>query len=368
MQQEITTPQAMTRILRNAGALPHGEVRTVDIRHNPAFNSTTTHLLLTYSTAAPSTAPTRLLLKRNIPESWAVEAGIREVTFYQTSEQLPDRLPMLVRCYDASRPTTTSTSYVLLHDLSATHHAPLTRDQQLQIGENMPAAIDIDRVVDALARFHAYWWDHALLGTPVAPISPWWQDWSHYAHEIRRREAAWAALVESEHVWFPTDIQRLYEDALTGLPKLWEHYHAPRLTPRHNLTLTHNDAYFTNFLCPNEGVIGETYLIDWQGAATGRGADDLANLLATGWTLAQRKEAQRENRILRRYHDVLRTHGVQNYSWEELQTDYRIAVTEWLFQPVQDRSDGASKDYWWPKLQCLAGAFQDLDCPHLFKS
>ena len=91
------------------------------------------------------------------------------------------------------------------------------------------------------------------------------------------------------------------------------------------------------------------------------------NLLATFWTSAQRHEAQRETTLLRRYHDVLRLHGVQHYAWEDLQVDYRVAVTEWLFQPAQDRADGAGKDYWWPKLQCLAAAFQDLQCADLLQ-
>lgn len=368
MQQSITTPETMTTILRNAGVLPQGDVLAVDVRQNSAANSMTTHLELRYSITAPSTAPTRLLLKRNLSEAWAVEAGARETAFYRTVMALPERLPMIVCCYDAIYDVVTGNSHVLLEDHSATHHAAMTRDQQLQAGNNMPATVDIDAVVDALAGFHARWWDHQLLGSAVAPVSSWWHDWTHYAHEIQRRQAAWTALMEGEHDWFPTDIKRLYQDALAGLPRLWERYHAPRLAPRHHLTLTHNDAYFSNFLCPNEGTIGNTYLIDWQGAATGRGADDLANLLATFWTPAQRNEAQRERRLLRRYYDVLRTHGVQNYSWEDLLVDYRIAVTEWLFQPAQDRVDGASKDYWWPKLQCLAGAFRDLDCAQLLKS
>ncbi len=108
-------------------------------------------------------------------------------------------------------------------------------------------------------------------------MGAWWQDQAHYAHEIQRREAVWAALMAGERTWFPDHLQRLYEAALAGLPNLWVQYHAPRLTTRHNLTLTHNDAYFANFLCPKDGMSGESYLIDWQGPAVGRGADDLVN-------------------------------------------------------------------------------------------
>lgn len=308
------------------------------------------------------------MLKRNLAETWAVQAGAREVAFYQTIASLPNRLPMIVQCYDAVYDAATGNSHVLLQDVSATHRPLLTREQVMLVGENVPADVFLHAVVDTLAQFHAYWWEHSLLGTGVAQMGSWWQDQANYTHEIERREASWASLIAAERTWFPEHLQRLYEDALMGLPRLWEQHHEPRLATLHNLTLTHNDAYFANFLCPNEGTTGETYLIDWQGPAAGRGADDLANLMATFWTSAQRNEEQRETKILRRYLDVLQMHGVQNYTWEELLVDYRIGVIEWLFQPVQDRADGTGKEYWWPKLQCLAAAFQDLNCAELLKS
>jgi hypothetical protein len=296
-----------------------------------------------------------------------MEAGAREVAFYQTIAGLPERLPMIVRCYDAVYNSASGNSHVLLEDVSTTHRIAMSRDQQMRVGENVPAAPIIDAVVDALARFHAYWWEHALLATGVAQIGAWWHDEAHYGHETRRRAAAWADLIEQEHSWFPEHLQRSYQDALEGLPQLWERYHKPRVATLHNLTLTHDDAYFANFLCPNEGTTGETYLIDWQGPAAGRGANDLVKLCATFWTSSERHEAQRETTILRRYLDVLHRHGIGHYSWDDLMLDYRLGVIEWLFVPVQDRADGAGKDYWWPKLQCLAAAFQDLNCAELLK-
>lgn len=66
--------------------------------------------------------------------------------------------------------------------------------------------------------------------------------------------------------------------------------------------------------------------------------------------------------VLRRYHAVLQARGVRGYAWEELLTDYKLAVIDWLLTPVQDRQDGSTRDYWWPKMQCLAGACEDLSC------
>jgi hypothetical protein len=36
-----------------------------------------------------------------------------------------------------------------------------------------------------------------------------------------------------------------------------------------------------------------------------------------------------------------------------------------LTVPLQDAADGSGPEYWAPKLGCLAGAFEDLDCAAL---
>jgi hypothetical protein len=81
----------------------------------------------------------------------------------------------------------------------------------------------------------------------------------------------------------------------------------------------------------------------------------------------QRVEDQREVKILRRYLSVLQACGVRNYSWENLVRDYKIGLIAWLLMPVQDRFSGSSKDYWWPKMQCLVAAFRDWHCEELLE-
>lgn len=356
------TPDWLTGVLHRAGVLPQGAVLGVEFGSNPAFNSTITHLVLRYASSAPPTAPPRLVLKRNVDTPWAKAAGAKEAAFYQLFEGLPERLPMIARCYAAAHDAETGNSHVLLHDLSDTHHPALTRDQQLHMGSNMPATHDMEAIVDTLARFHARWWEHALIGTGILHVGSWWQDQAHYEHQMGRKQAAWTILRDAEQAWFPSHVQQLYEDALARLPILWERYLQPRLRTMRHLTVTHNDTYFANFLCPNDRTQAGTFIIDWQEPAVGRGADDVANLLTTFWTRTQRVEGQREARLLHRYYDGLCAHGVQGYRWEDFMLDYKVGVIEWLFVPVQDRADGAGKDYWWPKMQCLVAAFEDLDC------
>ena len=92
---------------------------------------------------------------------------------------------------------------------------------------------------------------------------------------------------------------------------------------------------------------------------------DLANLLATFWTPAQRHQEAREQTLLHRYYQTLCAHGVMDYPREALLTDYRSGLIYWLLVPVQDRYGGAGKAYWWPKMQCLVAAFQDWQCEAL---
>jgi hypothetical protein len=56
---------------------------------------------------------------------------------------------------------------------------------------------------------------------------------------------------------------------------------------------------------------------------------------------------------------------VQDYAWEDLIADYQSGLIYWLLVPLQDRHDGAGKDYWWPKMQCLVVAFREWRCAEL---
>jgi hypothetical protein len=102
--------------------------------------------------------------------------------------------------------------------------------------------------------------------------------------------------------------------------------------------------------------------MDWQSPSCDLAAYDLVNLLAAYWTRDQRREDNREIKLLRRYHQGLLANGVQNYTWEDLMADYRTALIFWILMPVQDGGDGAEWSYWWPKMQCLVAAFEDWNC------
>jgi hypothetical protein len=359
------TPVWLTSVLRLSGVLKQGAVTAVDRQLSNAFNSQTSYLRLSYSVDASPGAPIRLVLKRNGPEAWAVEAGIEEVKFYNLVASLQDHPPLVILCYAAAYDETSGNSYLLFQDLAETHTSPLTRDQQISLVAGVPPAAYIEAVVDTLARFHAYWWNHPLLETNLFSCGYWSRNEDRFAQYLQRRRSAWDSLISQESAWFPDDLRELYEQLLAHLPDHWKKYLKPRFRTKTNLTLIHGDAYFANFLCPKIPGTGLTYLLDWQSPTWDLGGYDLANLMATFWTPEQRHEAAREEKMLHHYYSVLQAQGVKDYTWEDLMTDYKSGLIFWMLMPVQDRHGGAGKAYWWPKMQCLAGAFRDWRCAEL---
>lgn len=351
------TPDWLTQALRTAGALPTGEVIACQTTENGAFNSAASHLQLAYSADAPAEAPHHLFLKRNRDTAWAIGAARDEVRFYQVVAKLDPRPSMIIPCYLATFDEERGASSLLLADVSATHSAPRTRDDLLR-GEPIPDQRALDLAIDALASFHACWWERPELGVDFA-LANWYSDAATFAAHVERRRGEWVRFLAAEGAWFPADLRTLYEDALTRLPGLWDSGLSAHMTTGHGLTLGHGDCYITQFLVPHPGVSSPTYLVDFQGAAADTPAFDLIHLFAAFWTREQRHQDDLELRCLRRYHAGLVAGGVRDYSWEQLLADYRVELTIMLFYPVWDETAGSPQSYWLPKMRSLVAAWQD---------
>jgi hypothetical protein len=354
------TPTWLTETLRAADVLPQGTVIAADVLPHDAFNSQIARLALRYSADAPPEAPAQLLLKLNAEHDGQAEAG-----FYQLAVPERARLPMLVPCYAASYDAASGASHCLLLDLSATHGPPVSRAQVLAL-EGVPSEQHLVGIVDALAAFHAVWWEHSQLGAvvDVTEVSRWYRNAEHFAARVERARGHWAQLVREEGAWLPAEVQERCAWVLARLPRLWERHLAPRVAARHQLTIGDHDGYFNQYLCPRAGS-GQTYKVDFQDSSADFGAVDLVYLFATFWTPQIRQEGGREARLLHRYHAGLLRDGVKHYSFEQLMDDYRAMITMVIWVAVWDQTYGSGKGYWWPKLQCLLGAYNDLDCDRL---
>lgn len=366
---EQVTPAWLTTTLEQAGILSRGIVIAVEHEANAAFNSAITHLHLRYSPDAPAQAPRRLLIKRSIDSQWGKDSGAVETAFYRLVADTKADLPMLVPCYNVAYDAASGNSHILLLDISETHAAPVTRAQLIG-GDGVPTEAQLNGIIEAIARFHACWWEHPLLGKPteqgVTDVAWWYSDREHFDRHVERRRGDWTRFIADEGSWFPADLRAIYERTLLNLPLLWERVIGPRVTTLHNLTLCHGDCYLSQFLSPRlPDETAQTYLVDFQDIGANFCAYDLVHLFGIFWTREQRQENNREERMLRQYHAALQKYGVNGYTWDDLLTDYRMTLIIIALYTVWDQTSGANRDYWWPKMQRVIDNFQDHHCMDL---
>lgn len=340
---EQITPSRLTAILRRENVLQAGHVDAVHVETNPAFNSAICHLRVDYSAGSSPGAPGALLFKRNLPEDWAREAGQAEVEFYAEVGPLRDELPMIVPCYDAVHDPVTGDSHLLLLDLSASHEPLVTRDNLITL-RGVPAEARLEAAVDAVARFHAYWWEHPSLLDGTSEVSGWYGTRERFDDRIERRRREWAAFLAGPGAELPADLRTLYDYVLGRLPVLWDRGLGHRVTRGRGLTLVHGDCYLSQFLFPRDRV-GTTYLVDWQGAWADVPTIDLVRLFAAFWTSEQRQEGDRERRLLERYLAGLEAGGVVGYDWQALRHDYQLLLMYMILHPVWDAVNGSSREY-----------------------
>ncbi|BCL78752.1 hypothetical protein ccbrp13_12170 [Ktedonobacteria bacterium brp13] len=143
------TPRDLTMMLSQAGALQRGSVIEVHTTENGAFNSHVHHLMVSYLPDATPPLPSALVLKQNVATEWGRENGRREVAFYRLLAKDAQRFPMIIPYVVANYDVSTGDSLLLLQDLSATHHPPMTRQQQIQ-HEAMP----VETTLLALLHYH----------------------------------------------------------------------------------------------------------------------------------------------------------------------------------------------------------------------
>jgi hypothetical protein len=340
------TPEGLTRWFRSEGLLGRGRVESTIIEDLGAFNARVARLTLRYRDAHRP-PPTRLVLKLDDGDS-------AEVAFYRLVTELGADRSMLVPCL-AAGVGSGGVAHLLLADLGSTHAAPVSRERLLAL-EGVPTAAQLDGIATALARLHAAWWEHPLLGDdPATRIAGSLQSREAFAARWARHRGEVADFLAAGIRPLDREERALFAGLLASEDALWERRLEPRLARKRHLTLTHNDCYLTQFLSPTGG--GATHLVDFQSVCTDFAAHDLVYLLATFWTREQRRRS--ELPFLERYHRELVAAGVRDYSREQLFDDYRLMLAWMLFHPVWDWSYGASERYWRPKLACLLEAARD---------
>ena len=74
-----------------------------------------------------------------------------------------------------------------------------------------------------------------------------------------------------------------------------------------------------------------------------------------------------EQNLLQAYYHELVNNGITNYSWSNLQQDYRISIIRSLFIPVWQWVRGILPGIWWSHLERTFLAFEQLNCYDLIE-
>ena len=150
------TSRWLSEVLRAAGVLARGWVENVRYELVLEYNSSIYRLHPGYSCDAPD-APATLILKLK------QGAGARdEFELGRKFDPHRAKLPMLLGWYDAAYSAREDRGHFLMRDLSATHVQSVSVIDATG-GRPVPSQPQLDQIIDTIAHFHAYWWQHAEL-------------------------------------------------------------------------------------------------------------------------------------------------------------------------------------------------------------
>ena len=336
----------LTAALRLSGGLGEGCVREVVVESSrPTLLSRIIRLRLTYDRTG--VAPSSLILKTALPDRVAgiFDPGRKEVEFY--TQVAPMRSTRLVpRCFEAVWDPNTKWWHLLLEDLTDSHFIatrwPLP-----------PTMEQCERMLHALAGFHAEWWDHSSLGTSIGT----WLDADAIDELMQRFGKHFETFTDRLGDRLPRERRDLYERFLDAAPRLFSRYHSHR-----NLSLVHGDAHVWNYFLPRDSG-DDIRLLDWDAWRIGVASNDLAYMMATHWYPDRRRRMERV--LLDHYHAALTAHGVCDYDRRALEDDYRLSALLQMMTPVWQAAIDLPPVIWWSHLERILLAVDDLSCRDL---
>ncbi|MGE4304839.1 MAG: phosphotransferase [Novosphingobium sp.] len=230
---------------------------------------------------------------RDVARSWSLYE--REVRFYH---ELAPRARIRTPRYHGARMDGDGAFVLLLEDL-----APAAPGDQFRGLE--PA--EMKQAVAQAARLHAAFWD--------ADADPGlgWLDAGMIAqpfYEPHVFRSVWPAFRDR----YADRLDSRHLEVCDALAEGYEGFNAPLASPR---CVTHNDYR------PDNMLLGDDHLtvVDWQSAALGWNAVDIAYLIGGAYSPDDRKGVEED--LLALYHDELLRQGVEGYGLAQLRADYR---------------------------------------------
>jgi aminoglycoside phosphotransferase (APT) family kinase protein len=316
------TPCWMTDALRAGGSLKVAAVIRVELKQlgiGVGFLGGIAQVRLTYDRPEGGT-PASVVVKlpaadevnRALGDS--VNAYEREVRFYQEIAPFtPIRVP---RCHYSFMDRATGTYILVMEDLSkltpGDQVAGLTRTQALAC-------------TDTIAALHATWWGGAkrssLAWVPTAA-----KQLAELNVTVEHYRRVWPEFVAEFGRFAPTAGLVLGERLVSHLDHMLGCYAtAPP-------TIVHVDYREDNLMLDDRSTDAPVVVLDWQLAAWGGGAYDVARLACGSLPPAERGGHHEE--IVQRWHTKLLAYGVTGYSLNQAWHDYRVGALLAMVNPV----------------------------------
>ena len=307
------TPEWLTDALRSTDVISDATVTSVDteiLGEGAGFIGELARLTLDYDQPEVG-SPISLIAKIPAAAPENRELGDlfrlyeREARFY---EDLAGRVEMRTpRCFFNGMDTESGDFLLLLEDLAPG-----------QVGDQLKGCSsgEVELVLRDLATFHAGWWESPHLDE--LDWMPTLNDPLIVGTVMQAYQGIWDQFLDRFEA-------RLTSSMLQTAERFGKHADkiTSRLTEPPN-TITHGDYRLDNMIFSADEKEPGLTVIDWQGAAKGRGVFDVTYFLTGTLTPDARRSVEMGH--LKRYHEDLTEHGVADYSYEQCLLDYRLSA------------------------------------------
>jgi hypothetical protein len=285
-----------------AERFPDIDVQSIRARAIGTGQMSDTYLLELDVTSGPSSVVLKLAPQDETTRTRAASGYSAELDFYrEVSGRLSIRTPTAYLAIESEQ----GSRFNLLLE----HIAPAIQPDQIA-GTGLDV---INSAASALAGLHApTWCDENLWKRPWAVRFD--SSTARYLGTIYGQ-----AMASFEHRF----AERLDAADLATIREAGEWLEPFLINSGRSFAATHGDYRLDNLLVtPGRGVVA----VDWQTVGVGLPARDLAYLISTSFEAAERRAHERE--VIEIYQQALHRSGVEGYSLEECEEDYRFGLLQ----------------------------------------
>ena len=346
------TPAWLTEALLQSGALSSGRVESVDTKTNERDLSVVSRLEISYSDGSTGIRPRHLFIKLVKGESEHGSFGPSEVEYY-TKDYVDLRDAPIPKCHSAAYSSQLNRYHLLIDDHSGTHANGFNKAPTLEHGLAL---------VEGLALLHSHWWGADRLNSGGKPIP---------SVDMIDRFVGVSQPGLTHILEYPdSQLEAHWPETMASLFEAHPQAMIERAQRGQGFTLVHADVNPGNLLVPIDGdrpiFIVDRQPFDWS-LTSWLGAYDISYAIVHWWEPEARREFERP--MLHRYHERLVDHGVSDYSFDELLSDYRLCAAMSVYVATEWCKDGANEDMvdlWRSLLHRTMTAVDDLECQALW--